>query len=264
MCTAPSSNILIFHCRYHAIPSFGRDTIWRFADNCLEMKKMAAHNFEDLLQVSEPCTCHDIYLALTTPAKCAIIVFDGLLPEPHNKSICELLFIMSHWHALAKLWMHNDLTLDVMDKVTILLGASLRHFKDVTASGFKTRELGKEYNARLRCKACKVCKAANTTSGTTPSFPIIPTDSTTAAVTSMSMLSASEANGPTEAVDPVSMPAKVSKKRVPFNMNTYKAHLFPDYVRTIRRFGTTDSYSTEPVSWTFYSVSDIFHIWFLS
>ena len=172
MCTAPSSNILIFHCRYHAIPSFSWDT-----------------------------------------------------------------------------------------KVTILLGASLQHFKDVNASGFETRELGKEYNARL-CR--KARKAANTTSGTTPSFPIIPTDSTIAAVTSTSMLLASEANRPTEAVDPMSMPAKVSKKRVPFNMNTYKAHSFPDYVRTIRRFGTTDSYSTELVSWTFYSVSDIFHIWFLS
>ena len=57
-----------------------------------------------------------------------------------------------------------------------------------------------------------------------------------------------KANRPTEAVDPMSMPAKVSKKRVPFNMNTYKAHSFPDYVRTIRRFGTTDSYSTELVS----------------
>ena len=260
MHTAPSSNILIFHCRYRAIPSFGRDTIWRFADNCSKMKKMAAHNFEDLLQVSELCTCHNIYLALTTRAKCAIVVFDGLLPEPH-KSICELLFVMSHWHALAKLWMHNDLMLDVMDKVTILLGASLWHFKDITASGFETRELGKEYNARLRCKARK---AANTTSGTTLSFPIIPTDSTTAAVTLTSMLSASKANGPTEAVDPMSTPAKVFKKRLPFNMNTYKAHSFPDYVRTIRRFGTTDSYSTEPVSWTFYSVSGIFHIWFLS
>ena len=185
MRTALSSNILIFHCRYCAIPSFGRDTIWRFADNCSEMKKMAAHNFEDLLQMSELCTCHDIYLALTTQAKWTIVVFNGLLPEHHNKSICKLLFIMSHWHALAKLQMHNTLMLDVMDEVTILLGASLQHFKDVNPSGFKTRELGKEYNARLHCKAHK---AANTTSGTTPSFPIIPTDSTTTALTLMSML----------------------------------------------------------------------------
>lgn len=48
-----SMKILIMTRRYRAIPSFGRDTIRRFAENCSEMKRMAAHNFEDLLQVSE-------------------------------------------------------------------------------------------------------------------------------------------------------------------------------------------------------------------
>jgi hypothetical protein len=32
-----------------------------------------------------------------------------------------------------------------------------------------------------------------------------------------------------------------------FNMNTYKTHSLGDYVRTILFFGTTDSYSTQPV-----------------
>jgi len=36
---------------YREIPSFGRDTIRRFSTNCSEMKKMAAHDFENLLQV---------------------------------------------------------------------------------------------------------------------------------------------------------------------------------------------------------------------
>jgi hypothetical protein len=35
---------------YRQIPSFGRDTIRRFSANCSEMKKMTAHDFEDLLQ----------------------------------------------------------------------------------------------------------------------------------------------------------------------------------------------------------------------
>lgn len=39
--------------RYRSTPTFGRDTIRRFSANSSEMKKMAAHNFEDLLQVSE-------------------------------------------------------------------------------------------------------------------------------------------------------------------------------------------------------------------
>jgi hypothetical protein len=41
-----------------------------------------------------------------------------------------------------------------------------------------------------------------------------------------------------------------SSKRKPksFNLNTYKFHALGDYVETIRMYGTTDSYSTEPVS----------------
>ena len=32
------------------------------------------------------------------------------------------------------------------------------------------------------------------------------------------------------------------------NLKTYKFHALGDYVQTIRQFGTTDSYSTQPVS----------------
>lgn len=31
-------------------------------------------------------------------------------------------------------------------------------------------------------------------------------------------------------------------------MSTYKVHSLGDYVETIKTYGTTDSYSTEPVS----------------
>jgi hypothetical protein len=40
---------------YRQIPTFGRDTIRRFSSNVSELKKMAARDFEDILQVS-PCT----------------------------------------------------------------------------------------------------------------------------------------------------------------------------------------------------------------
>ena len=41
-----------------------------------------------------------------------------------------------------------------------------------------------------------------------------------------------------------------SPKRKPrgFNLNTYKIHALGDYVEAIKTYGTTDSYSTEPVS----------------
>ena len=35
------------------VPTFGQSSICRFTSNALEMKKLAAHNFEDLLQVSD-------------------------------------------------------------------------------------------------------------------------------------------------------------------------------------------------------------------
>ncbi|KIM79897.1 hypothetical protein PILCRDRAFT_26419, partial [Piloderma croceum F 1598] len=31
-----------------------------------------------------------------------------------------------------------------------------------------------------------------------------------------------------------------------FNLNTYKGHLYGDYVKTIREYGTTDSFLMEP------------------
>ena len=50
---ASVEEILTINCRYHGVPSFGYDAIQCFANNCSEMKRMAAHNFENLLQVSE-------------------------------------------------------------------------------------------------------------------------------------------------------------------------------------------------------------------
>ena len=40
--------------RYRMVPTFGGDTIRKFASNTSEMKRMAARDFEDVLQVSSP------------------------------------------------------------------------------------------------------------------------------------------------------------------------------------------------------------------
>ncbi|KIJ10248.1 hypothetical protein PAXINDRAFT_25474, partial [Paxillus involutus ATCC 200175] len=103
--------------RYRQVPSFGRDTIHRFSRNSSEMKKMTAHTFEDLLQ-------------------CALPVFAGLLPEPHNSSVLKLLCLLCDWHGLAKLWMHTDETLQVMDGTTQSLGNVIRKFVVETCPGF--------------------------------------------------------------------------------------------------------------------------------
>jgi hypothetical protein len=41
------------------VPTFGRETIRRFSNNTSEMKKLAARNFEDLLQVRTSMYGHD-------------------------------------------------------------------------------------------------------------------------------------------------------------------------------------------------------------
>jgi hypothetical protein len=49
-----SANCPLSHNPYsfRMIPTFGRDTIRRFTSNTSELKKMAARNYEDFLQVS--------------------------------------------------------------------------------------------------------------------------------------------------------------------------------------------------------------------
>jgi hypothetical protein len=71
---------------------------------------------------------------------------------------------MAHWHGLAKLRLHNDATLDVLDSVTKSLGDKLREFRDKTCSAFETRELKREYNARIR-RTAKSTTAKHTPKG---------------------------------------------------------------------------------------------------
>ena len=47
----PTEKYLTSTYRFRQVPTFGVDTIRKFANNASEMKKMAARNFEDLLQV---------------------------------------------------------------------------------------------------------------------------------------------------------------------------------------------------------------------
>ena len=46
--------LLMSHCdlRFRLITPFGKDGIRRFSNNASQMKKLAAHHFEDLLQVA--------------------------------------------------------------------------------------------------------------------------------------------------------------------------------------------------------------------
>ena len=60
---------------------------------------------------------------------------------------------MAHWHALAKLRLHTDKTLEVLDTWTSVMGEAARTFVTSTCSQFVTSELKREYEARKRREA---------------------------------------------------------------------------------------------------------------
>ncbi|KAG6913932.1 hypothetical protein DXG01_003430 [Tephrocybe rancida] len=219
------ANVNELDARFCNTPTFGHDTIRKFSSNSSEMKKLDAHNYEDLLQ-------------------CAIPVFEDLLPAPHHTIVTDLLFTCAAWHGLAKLRMHTDHTLQVLDTMTIELGQTMRKFVRETCSTFKTRELPHEAAACDRWS--KASKTKKQTPVTTPAIQTVSPD-------------------PTANNAPFKKARKKGKKHLQqllfrkhpdstatgarriktLNLDTYKYHACGDVAATIRRFGTTDSYNTE-------------------
>ncbi|KAG6913958.1 hypothetical protein DXG01_003291, partial [Tephrocybe rancida] len=156
-------------------------------------------------------------------------MFEGLLNISHEDSILNLLFRFAHWHGLAKLCLHSELSLAILDKETTDLGDCLRDFQDRTCASFNTQELQREKEAWERRSSAKA----------QPSVPqaTVPVKTKTA-IGHENPQSAAGAHG--------SMLAKVSGHwPKTFKLSGYKAHAMGDYVLTIRRYGTTDSYSTK-------------------
>jgi hypothetical protein len=126
--------------------------------------------------------------------------------------VLDLLFDLATWHAYAKLRLHTDDTLAFFDSATVILGQSVRKFQRTTCAYYHTTELPHKYAARgrrLSALASKQVGSANT-------------------------LQISKATS--------------NPKVKTLNLYTYKYHALADYPKTIRRVGTTDSYSTQPVS----------------
>ncbi|TEB40253.1 hypothetical protein FA13DRAFT_1572898, partial [Coprinellus micaceus] len=138
--------------RYRATPAYGRDTIRKFPLNVSQMKRKAARDFEDLLQESGLLMAFVEKHRMTSASykQCAIACFDSLLPEPHNTRLMSLLFVCAQWHALAKLRLHNDFTLALLDYTTTQLGAKMRLFNRDTCMKVPTKELPREAEARAR------------------------------------------------------------------------------------------------------------------
>jgi hypothetical protein len=172
------------------------------------------------------------YLYLTYVFQCAIPVFDGLLPEPHNTAILKLLYQLAFWHGLAKLRIHTDLTLNMMEKVTVALGKELRKFSTRTCADYNTHELKREVAARNRKEKLKKERQNQKKKSNEE-----PQDKSSAPTPSSSSRLGVNSKQATDASRPKTL-----------NLNTYKVHALGDYVNTIRRFGTTDSYTTQTVS----------------
>jgi hypothetical protein len=62
----------------------------------------------------------------------------------------KLLFVLAHWHGLAKLRLHTDTTLDILDQLTSELGDHFRSFISRVCDQVETKELVREYQARKR------------------------------------------------------------------------------------------------------------------
>ncbi|KAF7422998.1 hypothetical protein PC9H_011162 [Pleurotus ostreatus] len=134
--------------RYCKVPTFGRDVIRKFHADAAAMKKLAARDYEDLLQ-------------------CSIPVFEGLFPGLHNQTVLNLLFALSTWHALAKLRLHTNTTLRLLREATVDIGNLLRKFSDTVCPAYTTKDLPCEAEARAR-KARKMDSTSlNTTASTT-------------------------------------------------------------------------------------------------
>ncbi|TFK69161.1 hypothetical protein BDN72DRAFT_878592 [Pluteus cervinus] len=120
-----------FNSRFRQVAPFGSSAIRKFTYNVSELRKLAARDYEDILQCCIPC-------------------MEALLPQDENETILDLLYLMMYFHSLAKLRMHTDSSIAVLKQVITYLCDSLRYFANETCKRFKTYETEREYNARRR------------------------------------------------------------------------------------------------------------------
>jgi hypothetical protein len=174
-----------------------------------------------------------------------------------------LLFRLAEWHALAKLRMHTEHTLNSLHQSTVAIGQELRSFQEWTQA-FRTVELPKETNAQQQ----RTCKKA--VSKVPSGVDLQGGPSCHSATTSVEKVASQQSHKPKPAISqraigrtysnaglcPITsaesetlvldIPDAMPKTKT-FNLLTYKLHALGDYVQTIRLFGTTDSYSTQIV-----------------
>ena len=154
----------------------------------------------------------------------------------------KLLYQTAEWHALAKLRMHRDTSLERLRHLTKEFGTLMRQFRDQTCPHFDTVELPREVSARNRHQQrgqAKVSSKVLTFNG--PEGP----SSVSLHQLVPSSNNASSPEGATMQMALFSVPSTRKLKLI--NLLTVKFHFLGDYVQTIQRYGCTDSFSTQLV-----------------
>ena len=183
-------------------------------------------------------------LNVPTAPQCSIPAFEGLLDdsEPHrdNRHIMKLLFRTAEWHSFAKLRIHTASTLDHLEALTKDFGQLMRQFRDLTCSHFSTTKLPCEADARRR-----QCQRAHIRVPQTEHVPMIGVSTSTSSSTTAHRNAATSSSTTTRRNAATSLGS--SRKLKTLNLTTTKFHALGDYVRAIRMFGCTDSFSTQIV-----------------
>ena len=140
--------------------------------------------------------------------KCSVAVFDGLFSNrEHDVVIGRLLFVLTEWHSCAKMRIHTTSSVAHLKELTWEFGIQICHFTHHICPHYDTKELPKEEAARIQQRAAQAKKAHPT------------------------------------ATDNMKNPPK----RKTFQLAMYKLHAMGDYIANIKRFGMTDSSSTQAV-----------------
>ncbi|KAG5219501.1 GLOBIN domain-containing protein [Salix suchowensis] len=203
------------------------------------MRLLQAHDKQMLTEFDNqfsqvPPFGRDTIRYLVTMSQCIIPVVEGLLPEPHNSILLDLLFITAYTHGLCMLCMHTMETLHLLEAATIEFGKHVRKFADITCAAFNTTELPKETAARMRRQARKDHLPTASTAGNVQTAGTVETTESGPASTTAAAVPC-----PPQTMDPM-----VTKMRT-FSLSTWH------YVDVIHDYGTTDSYTTQLARFNF-------------
>ncbi|KAG8790272.1 hypothetical protein FRC12_012346 [Ceratobasidium sp. 428] len=129
-----SLTVVEFDHRFRQMPTYG-STIRKFDSSVSGMSRLAARDFEDILQCAGPA-------------------FKGLLPEKCDEQAQTVLYLFAQWHGLAKLRLHTESTLKPLKSVTTKFGDAMRRFGDLTKD-LDICETPKEFERRKRAGATR-------------------------------------------------------------------------------------------------------------